>query len=460
EPWTPIIKNMALDYTASAAIEDIELIHLYPFEHTFVEEDLLSTPSVLPVFSEEGNLFIGLENLTPGNNLHILFQLAEATADSELNKAIVKWYYLKNDQWHRLLEDFDVLEDKTKGLTRSGIIKMAIPDDINDDNTIMPKDQYWLKVTALKNVKAIAKTINIHTQAARVTFSIAGTNDLSRLKTALPAGSIAKFEEANTNIKKVEQPYVGFAGKIPEKSNLYYRRVSEHLRHKGRAIARFDYERLLLERFDQISKAKCINHTHGLPARKYQFDFNMAPGFVLVAVIPNLEKLATGNLITPSAPVSLLEEIRDYLRAKNSTFIRLKIMNPRYERVNIETKVKLIRGKSEAFYKAKLENEMITQLAPWSAGDTSLLEFGRKVSKSDIIKFIESRDYVDYICSIKMQHGEYPGSDPDPKVLYPLTARSILTAGNMMISILDKPCEEYDDSGILCNDGIPELNGT
>ena len=89
EPWTPIIKNISLDYTASATTDDIELIHLYPYAGTYKKETItLQQPHtfLFPTYCDEGTLYIGLKDLQPGNNVNMLFQLAEATADSESKK--------------------------------------------------------------------------------------------------------------------------------------------------------------------------------------------------------------------------------------------------------------------------------------------------------------------------------------------------------------------------------------
>ena len=48
EPWTPIISNIALDYTAIADLEDIDLIHLYPFAGTNKKEEIELEPTLFP----------------------------------------------------------------------------------------------------------------------------------------------------------------------------------------------------------------------------------------------------------------------------------------------------------------------------------------------------------------------------------------------------------------------------
>jgi len=442
EPWTPIIKNLSIDYTATAAISDIDLIHLYPYKDTYKPEELELKPSLFPVFCDEGTLFLGLKDLVPASTLNILFQLAEATSDSESDRAEVNWHYLDNNQWKRLREGFEVLDDATDGLTTSGIVKFSLPENMTKDNTILPKDLYWIKAAIPKNSKTVSETIGIHTQAIRATFTNTETNDKLRLNKPLTAGEVSKLNEADTNVKKLSQPYDSFGGLVPEGEGHFYIRVSELLRHKGRAIQKFDYERLVLEAFPQLFKAKCINHSFALNAHEYFNDFPIAPGYVVLAVIPDLNQLKAAESFEPRAPVSMLDNIQEYFKKRSSPFVRFRAMNPRYERIQFCLKVKLYLGKDENYYNEKLKQDLREFLAPWAVGQYDKLTFGQCVSRSEIIRFLESRDYIDYILDLRMKH-EFPGSPEVLDKVCPKTPRSILIAGDIDVCIPGNECEQW-----------------
>lgn len=453
EPWTPTIQNLCIDYTACADKEDIELIHLYPYEGTYKKEEISTQPHLLPYFDEEGTLFMGFDNLKPGNNLNLLFQLAESTADSELDKADVDWAYLVNNQWQPLRKGLEVIDDDTKGFTVSGIVKISIPTGINKSNTIMPSNLHWIKAFVKETnvpgkVNAICETLDIFTQAAKVTFSDSPNNDLNRLSNALKAESIAKAVVPATGLKKIMQPYASFGGKAPEKEGgRFYQRISEHLRHKGRGIARFDYESMILAQFPKVFKVKCINHDFGLQANSYVKDAELSPGFIVLAIIPDLQKLSPGQGIAPKAPVSLLEDIKAYLKKRISPFIRLKVLNPRYEKVKIKVSVTLKKGKNENYFAVKLKEAIKYFLAPWNkTKDSNLLEFGKPISYSEVIRFVEQQDYVDFITCLTLtpESTSICENAPDSlQIIEPLTARSILTGGEICINISDPTCEEY-----------------
>ncbi|HYJ37585.1 MAG TPA: hypothetical protein VEV87_03175, partial [Chitinophagaceae bacterium] len=454
EPWTPIIKNMELDYTATASTTDIELVHLYPYENTFKDEELELQPPLFPTHCDEGVLFIGLKELVPGTNLNILFQLAEATADSETDPAEIFWYYLASNQWRPLRSGFEVLKDETNNLTTSGIIRFFIPGNITNDNTILPRNLHWIKGAAAENVIAVSETIGIHTQAMRATFNIAPANDQLRLDAPLDAKKLSKLQVPDANIKKVEQPYETFDGRVPEAEGYYYIRVSEWLRHKGRGIQKFDYERLVLDAFPQVFKVKCINHEFGLNANLYRLDVNAAPGYVVIAVIPDLNKLKSGQSFEPKVPLSLLEKITEYLRKRTSPFARIRVMNPRYEKIDICLTVQLIKGKDKVYYKNQLEYDLRLFLAPWAVGNYDKLSFGQCVNRSDIVRFIEGRDYVDYIICLRLSFEEECGAGMTSNVneICPLTPRSILIGGNIDVCIpaLDD-CEDWKNVPDECS---------
>ena len=234
---------------------------------------------------------------------------------------------------------------------------------------------------------------------------------------------------------------------MAEKSGHYYERVSELLRHKGRAIQKFDYERIILEAFPEVYRAKCISHSFALDARKYIIDFPIAPGYVIVAVIPDLNKIKAGNMFEPGLATAVLEKITDLVKKRTSPFVRLRIMNPRYEKINICLKVKFVKGKDEKYFKEKMEQDIRTFLAPWAVGEYSKLKFGQCINHSDLVGFLESKDYLDYILDLQWgQESDWDnGLTKDEKQqpdICPKTPRSILIGGRIDICVLAKDCED------------------
>jgi hypothetical protein len=459
EPYTPAFRQLVIDYDAIAEINDIDLIHLYPYPSTYKAENMEKRPALLPTFCNEGHLFLGLDKFVPGSTLNILFKLAEATADSESPEQPVLWHYLDNNVWKPLRNGLEILNDQTDDLTTSGIIRFALPENMTTGNTIMPPNYHWIRASIEKNSGAVAETLGIFTQAISATFVPDAQNDLLRLGQPLAAGTINRLDVADPAIKLLTQPFESFGGQVPEIENNFYVRVAELLRHKGRAIQRWDYERLALEAFPQVFKAKCITHSFGLNAHQYINDFPMAPGYVLLAVIPDLNKLNAARSFQPKLPVSILLKIEDYLKKRTSPFVRLKVMNPRYEEVDFCIKAKLTPGSDPVYYKEVMMQDLREFMAPWAIGEYEKLRFGQCINRSDVIQFLESRQYLDHIIDLKMALKQAPAADfstlpADMFEVCPLTPRSILIAGDIDVCIPEPTCDEYSNAQPCANKPI------
>ncbi len=437
-PWTPTILNMAIDYRAEAYVGDINLIQLYPYKNTYMAVDIEAHPTLFATFCDEGNLYIGLSGLVPGDNLNVLFQFAEGTGDTEAGPITLTWQYLAGNQWVALRPGFEIVQDTTNNLSTTGIIQFSFPDDISSNNTILPSGLYWISVHAPENATAVSQSIAIITQAALATFvNNPNLNDQTRPgNIPLPAGSLSKLLVPNPAVTQVSQPISSFGGQAPENSaNAYTQRVSEQLRHKGRALQKWDYERMVLQSFPQILVAKCINHSYALNSQSYKWDFPMAPGNIIVAVLPDTTQLTVANSLQPTVPMSMLSSIQTALSASATAFAQITVMNPRYEPVDICVTVALTSGMNLTFYTAQLQQDIQGFMAPWLSGNVAGLQFAQRLYRSDLVEFIESLSYIGNLVSLNMCHegDKMPATPPD--FIDPLTPRSILIAGRVVVGI-------------------------
>ncbi len=150
-------------------------------------------------------------------------------------------------------------------------------------------------------------------------------------------------------------------------------------------------------------------------------------------------------------------ELAEALKKVTSPFVRLWVKNPRYEKVNFCLRVKLMPGKDEVYYKEKLRQDIREFLAPWAIGEFSKLTFGQPINRSDIIRFLESRDYIDYIIDLRMIHAD-KGVDikstlGEEQEIVPITPRSILIAGSIDVCIDPKDCETW----CICKDEADKI---
>jgi hypothetical protein len=80
------------------------------------------------------------------------------------------------------------------------------------------------------------------------------------------------------------------------------------------------------------------------------------------------------------------------------------------------------------------------------------LSFGQCINQSDIVQFLETLSYLDYIIELKMQHedDEVNNKPIEQYSICPITPRSILIAGKIDICILQQDCEKWNEEAEPC----------
>ncbi|MDH3974148.1 MAG: baseplate J/gp47 family protein [Deltaproteobacteria bacterium] len=418
EPYTPVIKSLVIDYESSQTFEAgrEQFFHISPFgdmetlpvgaaaaakEDKNNENDLLivDTDVLLPQFTadkkeQEGFLYIGLTGLVPPQNVAVLFKVAEGSGDPDFEAPEINWSYLCNNEWKKL-DKAKLLSDTTNGLLTTGIIEFDVPHDATNTNGVLPSPYYWLAASAAADSAAVSQFIALKTQAVTAGF-INIKNDPGHLKNPLPEKTISQLKNKAAGIKSLEQPYASFNGKVKEEAEAFYRRVSERLRHKNRALNIWDYERMVLEKFPSLYKVKCLNHTASCS--------EIAPGSVTIVPIANLRNQNAVDMLRPKASTNTLYEIREYLKKHISQFVALEVTNPSYEQVYARFKVKFHAGVDKGNYQNVLNEDIRKFLSPWAYDEGADITFGGKIHGSYIINFIEERSYVDYLTDFELFH--------------------------------------------------------
>jgi hypothetical protein len=305
-------------------------------------------------------------------------------------------------------------------------------------------------------VDAVCKLIGVHAQGTRTQWTDAG-NGVQFSALPLVEGSIAKLVEPDSSVKKALQPYAGFGGRASETSDHFFTRVSERLRHKNRGITLWDYERLVLEQFPFVHRARCLNHLQFEPSGNQFLYRELAPGHVTLIIVSNLRNRNAVNPLRPYTSLGDLKNIHDWLKTRLSCFVTLHVRNPLFEPVRAEFKVKFFPGIDETFYEKKLNDDIIRFLSPWAFDAGEELVFGGKMHKSTLVNFIEEQPYVDYLTDLKLIHLTTPPK-PDQETVEPSTQCSVLvSADEHWIDVID------DDAAVGasedCGCGVPQQTG-
>ncbi|MCX8526126.1 baseplate J/gp47 family protein [Chryseobacterium formosus] len=441
EPYIPFAEDIELNYSAKESAysylrkdtdgtasksEGVQLYH----EDAFGQyEKEVEAKNIVPVHQNGGELYIGLE-ATPNTTVSLLIQMLEgsenALADTFDEKEFIEWHVLSKNTWVDL-SDY-MLQNETRKFLESGIVKFKIPKDINTSHTRFTDGLVWIRAKSRRDYDAVCKIQGIYTQAVLATFQNQD-NDLSHLNNGLAAETISKLITRVPQVKSVSQPYNSFDGKYQETDVEFYRRVSERLRHKNRAITQWDYEHLVLQEFPEVYKVKCLNHTS---EKSY-----MAPGHVTLMVVPNIKNKNAFDVYQPRVSRASLNKIQNYVNELNTLHVTAQVVNPNYKEAKVEAKVKFFDQYDETFYLKQLDEDIKKYISPWAFTDAKDIDFNIKLNVNQLINYLEQLYYVDYIDGVTILVNDVPQKqsliEVDPKSI-------LVSAKQHKVTITDHVC--------------------
>ena len=474
QPYIPQLRRVSVNYSCTSTVDftkagqpgvPIQVLQIHPFGQV----ELLKTNYkhgdprgyfLLPQYSENGHLYIGIQDLQDKQELSLLFQMDEGNENPDLEPPEVSWNYLSNDDWIKF-NDEEFVSDSTNGMLNTGIIRFHPPSSLEateshppatTSNSLMPNGFHWFEARVPDNVNAFPEAIAIVPQAAGATHLLQ-TPASEHLNETLPANSITKLATPVSAIGTVKQPYSSFGGKGQEDYAQFKRRVSERLRHKDRAITMWDYERLVLEQFPDIYKVKCLNQT------TQENDPGAAK--VKLVVIPNLAGQTPFVPLQPKVSQKLRRRIAGYLHDRVSPFVDVDVVNPRYEEIRYRVTLKFKQKGSEGFYLKQLNQDIISYLSPRDYNNKTGLTFGGAIHRSSLIHFITNLSYVDFVGNVTLVDHVLINRDSEGSVgrqqLYPLDQDVVETrfpdsilvsSANHFIDVVTDELETIQFSGI------------
>ena len=406
DPYTPVLKSLSIDYSAAATLVPGDIhsaatfLTVGPFGAT--RASARAAARVVPNIDGRAALYLGIEHVQPPANLSFLFQIDAGTSSSSevLAPGDAAWSYLgAGDAWQPMSSSA-VLIDTTEGFQKPGVIEVAVPQDATLDHDSLTSGLVWLRALIQRAPESAAKTVDITPNAALARFQPAAGFTLDdyepHLLSGVPAGTIARLVQRNANIQQVSQPGASFGGRGPDDSTGYFQRSSERLRHRKRAVTPWDLERLVLEAFPDVFKVKCLSHTDATGAFK--------AGDAALVIVPNVRRTGAVNVLEPRASAVLMEEIEEYVAGQTSPFATVHAIQPVFERLRIEANVVFETGRDPGYYAGVLNSDLRRFLSPWAYEEGEDILFGARIYRSDILAFVEGRDYVDHVTDLKLFH--------------------------------------------------------
>jgi hypothetical protein len=406
EPYTPTLTSLALDYMAEVYMTpgnihtEEALFILEPFGYT--RAGGVVPARLVPEIEGGAALHLGVEKLQPPANLALLFQIDTGTAHAAdvLKSGETQWSYLSGSRWQDLPATA-VLNDSTYGFQKPGVVVIAVDKEATTDHRTMPSGLVWLRARIQRPPESASRTIALHTQAVLATFiPQTGTlNDYTEhLQRGLAAGSISRLQQRHAAVTRVRQPYASFSGRSSEPDQDFFRRSSERLRHRNRAVTAWDLERLVLAAFPEVFKVKCLPHSDA--------DGNMRAGAAALVIVPDLRNAVSTNPLEPRAGAVLMGQIAEYVTSGLVTpFAVIHVIHPVYERLRVDIRVAFRSGLDAGYYSRILNEDLRRFLSPWAYEEGEDILFGARIYKSELLAFMEGRGYVDYITNFTLYHG-------------------------------------------------------
>ena len=477
QPYTPQIRQITIDYSCTGTVDftapdpseaPIQILQIHPFGQVdLVKTDALTNEygdhagyHLLPQYNDSGYMYIGVEGLKDKQELSLLFQLAAGTENSELEPPRVDWHYLSDDGWEKFRED-EVLSDTTGGLLDTGIIRYHPPSSLNGtamhppattSNHLLPDGFHWVGARVPENPHAFPKVITILSQAASAT-RLMQSPGAEYTGEPVPADAVTKPVTPIAAIDSVMQPFSSLGGKGREDNEEFVKRISERLRHKGRALSTWDYERLVLERFPEIYRVKCLAQSAE--------ENDPAEAKVRLVVVPDLVNRTPFFPLQPKVSQKLRRRISDYLQDRISPFVKIEAVNARYEEVRYRVTLVFREKENEGLYMRRLNQDIINYLSPWAYDSKAELTFGGSIHRSSLIRFITNLPYVDFVGSLELVDHSLIGQDGDGlitrQLITPLTQDFVETrfpdsilvsAPDHYIDLVTDQFEAFQFSGI------------
>ncbi len=490
-PFTPVAKSILLNYKATDVIElspgaetksgydpfyYLDVFSTYSASAVNTTEQPAATQSpatahteiagykqLLPNYPVQGCLLIGLKNVSAPQSLTLLIELSEKPSEASLSELPpLTWSYLSKKGWKNFVPELN-MHDGTSGLIKSGILTFNIPADSSNENSMMPDSLFWLRVQANDQLAVFGNLLSIYPQALEVEYSYSDADQRSDLK--LAPWTITKAMETIPGVKSITQPLASHGGVFRENEKAFHTRVSERLRHKKRTILPWDYERLVLQNFPQIYKAKCLpSSSQNSKSRDF------LPGGLNLVIIPRISTtdvtLASADYCRePAFGFTVLEEIKTFIQMHASAHARVTVRNPVYERLTVKCSIKF--DDNNPFFLKQLNNDINRFLTPWIEGNETAGIIGNGIQRSTILSFIQQLSYVKFVTGFSLIktskiNGSYHFYDSaqvkqnkqeTSGVLYALTPYSVFVpVKNHLITIIDE--EAYIAPGPLGIDGL------
>jgi|GEM_PF-4235610 len=366
----------------------------------------------LPCFESKGSLYLKIDDNQEFDTLTFYLEILPAEADFSLDETVgLDFEYLSTEGWKSFRNN--LLEDTTSGLMRSGLIRATLPADLDEGGGGMPSPGCWLALRSDATVDHCSRIRMIRLQGT-LAKRVVGTASNAELNELLAADSVAELVDKNADIAAIAQPYASFGGRARESEAAFYTRVSERLRHKGRAVTSWDASHLILERFPSVYHVAIDEPEEGEEASDHD---------TLVVLIPQLDDETQPHSFHPRSSPVFLREVSDFIAARQSPFCRTKVVNPQFQEVKVRFEVVFEETSGLGRKVEELNKELRLFLSPWIRSDKEQIVLSTEIRRSDVVRFINNRPSVRLVLNFS-----FDAADEGAEVLWLQNATALFVS--------------------------------
>ncbi|UTW66997.1 hypothetical protein KFE94_02455 [bacterium SCSIO 12643] len=401
KPYLPKVNSVSVNYKASDTLYFTESLskssasventgsfqHITPFGITdVISGHQINSQTLLANYSAEGYLILGLNGVKEDTFISVYFHFLHSSTSTQIDPNGLTWEYRQQNEWIEFNQGNIVL-DETNGFIKSGIVELILPKKKNYNETTS-NATYWIRISTAQNAPHYPIIKGIYLNAIKATCIDLTPNVVGQ---TIPAGSITKLVGKHPDIKKVNQPRNSLGGKVTESATQYYTRVSERLRHKSRAVTIWDYERLILENFDEVQIVKCTN---------FNKNFQSVPQQVKVIVISSRWTNSERHYFNEDA----LDQMKMFLRKLTNPFVNITVMNPTVEYLLVNCIVEFMPEDNGGYYIHQLNQHITDFLSPISNSNTGIGGIGGTVVPTMVVSSIDNLSFIKSIKKLTIEH--------------------------------------------------------
>lgn len=401
KPFIPKIKGVEVQYKASDILYfrdriasgnttqkgQGEFMHITPYilDEVIVNQEV-KKHTLLPNFDAQGYLILGLKGVQSRSTISVYFHFLRSSSAIHIDEGALTWEYFSLPNWHKF-DPNDIIQDSTYGFIKSGIVELLLPDVTGAERGIN-EEILWIRASVKNDVHNYPKIKGIYLNAVEVTCI---TKDPAIIGKNFALGKITKVMGDHPDIKSVFQAAESFGGRVEENYEQLNTRISERLRHKGRAVSLWDYERLILEEFDDVKIVKCTN---------FNEDFKPVPGLVNVVVLSTRWTSNERHYFNKGR----LENMQKFLNRISSSFIDIEVRNPGIEYLLVNCIVEFKLEENSGYYRHQLNEDISEYLSPISNMDQNIGGIGGRVVPMMVAGFVERLPYIETLEKLTIEH--------------------------------------------------------